>query len=207
MKYTAVAVLFAFLAWTSMASANVTGVNLADDGDGVITCQPPEDVIWNDSAGEVVIHGIHNMPNGHLEAGHIIGEITTDETDPTLMMMNSIDNDTGIAWAAYHVNVSMSGPFTISGDYVTTPADWSSNITSQPVDMGGGVYVGQIDYTGGAPLPDGGTLDFGYAITFGALPSFEFCQEMIPVAVPEPATLVLVGCGLVGLFVLRRRSA
>lgn len=200
MKLTAVAVLFAFLACASVANASVTGVDLADDNDGVITCTTD----WNDGAGSVSIDGTHDI----LDAGHVEGTITTSSAnDPMLTMMNTIDNETGLDWIGYHVNVSMNNAFAISGDYVSLPADWASTITSQPVDVGGGLYVGQIDYTAGTPLANGGTLDFGYSISFSGLTNFTFQQEMIPVSVPEPTTMALVGCGLLGLFALRRRSA
>jgi hypothetical protein len=196
------AIVLALLAWTSSANASITNVTGGDDGDGVVTC-PPEGNIWNDETDTFSINGTHNL----LEAGHVLGDIYTDtELDPTLTITNSLENDTGLSWIGYHVNISMNHTFTISNEDVTVPADWSAVITSQPVVVGP-LWIGQLDFTAGTPVADTETLAFGYKISFSGKLSYSYCQEMIPVAVPEPATLVLVSCGLVGLFVLRRRSA
>ena len=197
MKYSAAAIILILSVLATGSYAGIEGVDAADDGDGVLTCTTSYE------AGVLTVDGTHNI----FDAGHVLGTITTDTAeDPILTIFNSLDNDTGLDWVAYHVNVSMSQPFTISGDNVTAPADWSSTITSQPV-MVGSDYVGQIDYMAGTPVADGETLTFGYAIDFSGSTSYSFCQELIPVSVPEPATLALATCGLLGLFALRRRSA
>ena len=56
---------------------------------------------------------------------------------------------------------------------------------------------------GGTPIPDGGTIDFSYQMTF--VGNVQYCQQMIPI--PEPGTLILVLSGLVGLVVMRRIAA
>ena len=197
MKFSALAGMLMLSMVVSIGNASIVDVTAADDGDGVVTCTT------NYAADLLTIDGTHNLP----DVGHVTGTITTDTAvDPTLSFWNSLENDTGLPWVGYHINVSMDQPFTISPDSVLTPADWSSAITSQPVLVGSS-YVGQVDYSAGTPLANGGTLTFGYAITFSGSTMYGFCQEMIPVSVPEPATLALVTCGLLGLFALRRRSA
>ncbi len=197
MRNLAVVVILVLSVMTSVSRASIENVTAADDGDGVLTCTTGYET------GVLTIDGVHNI----FDAGHVLGTITTDTAeDPMLIMSNSMDNDTGLAWIAYHVNVSMDSPFTISNDNVTLPADWSSTITSQPVLVGSS-YVGQIDYTAGTPVANGDTLNFGYTIEFSGATMYSFCQELIPVSVPEPTTLALATCGLLGLFALRRRSA
>jgi len=48
-------------------------------------------------------------------------------------------------------------------------------------------------------------LEFSYKITFGGSTHYNYDQDMSPV--PEPGSIVLLVGGLMGLLVIRRRSA
>lgn len=180
------------------ANASIIQWSAADDGDGGIVCPPQS---WSGVASTVTIAMTGNQ---YFGPAHILGSVTTDtEVDPTITLRTAVDNDTSFAWTGYHVNVAMNKPFTISAEQVFLPSDWSIAISSQPVLQSSGQwvgqYLGQLDLTGGAAIPVGGTLDFGYSATF--IGSVQFCQEFIPV--PEPTLLGLATIGLLGL--IRRR--
>lgn len=56
--------------------------------------------------------------------GQISGTVTTDTTtDPTLIIGNDVNNDTGFAWTGYDVTVSMNNPFTLYNAAVDSPSD------------------------------------------------------------------------------------
>ncbi len=199
MKLRILAMLGALLAGTTFTYANIVSQTLADDGDGVLTCsayglQPTglNEFLLN-------IDGTHNL----FDSGHILGNILTDtETDPALTLLHSIDNDTGVAWTDYHVKVTMNKPFTFSNVTVANNL-WYANVTVPT--LVGSDWVGSIDYYSGDPVPNLGTLDFGYKMTF--VGSVSFAEELTPTSVPEPATLMFAICGLMGLLVLQRRLA
>ena len=125
------------------------------------------------------------------------------EEDPTVTLNTGIDNDTTFAWTGYNVNVYMAKPFTLSAP--TVAPDWAvvGTFPIAATPIGGGEYEVSVSFAGGTAIPIGGELDFGYKLSFAG--SVNYCQEMIPV--PEPASLVLVICGLVGLLVVRRKFA
>lgn len=212
MRISLAAAMVALLVWGSVSSATLTSGILGDDGDGVITCSPADDVSWDlsDPADQqVTLEGTYNL----FATGHVEGNLYADtDADPTLTLISAMLNDTPATWTAYHVNVYMDQAFDITAASVDNPNDWGASITTSPAvwTLGGGpggvdAYVGEIDYTGGTPVGNGDTLQFRYTIDFSGATMYGFCQEMIPI--PEPGTLLLTFCGVAGLLVLRRRSA
>jgi hypothetical protein len=203
MKFRILLLLLAFVVCGSVCNASIIGREVADDGDGVITCVLSS---WSyDSVLDeynMTIDGTHNL----WDAGHMLGTFTTNtDLDPTIKVINSIDNDTLIDWTDYHLKIKMGNPFTLSNAIVYGPGGWTANITSQPVQVGS-QWVGVIDYVAGTPVLAGsGTLDFGYKMSFSGSTSYSYCQEMVPT--PEPGTIVLLACGLIGILVIRRRFA
>jgi len=127
---------------------------------------------------------------------------TDTQTDPTLTLFNEIDNDTGVTWNDYHVKVTMSKSFTLSSISVAN-SGWTFNFIA-PTQVGSD-WIGYINYYAGDLVPDGGTLDFSYAMTFTGGASFQ--EELMPSTVPEPGTFALMICGLTGLLVMRRRRS
>ena len=171
------------VAVASVAHADIIGWDCADDGDGAIDCVASFDY----GTYELSIVGDQNWGPGHM-----LGSFTTDTAlDPTVMMYNTIDNDTGFTWTGYQVNVSMDSTFTLSNAMVFTPGDWTTAIT-QPT-WTGSEYRGVVDYSSGTPVADTETLTFAYNLSFDGATSFQFCQEMVPT--PEPTTLALLLIG------------
>ena len=189
----------ALLAGAGFSRANIISNSIAADGDLVMTCNVYGFITNGPGDFQLSIDGTHNL----WDAGHIQGDIITDtELDPTLTLFNEIDNDTGVTWNDYHVKVTMSKSFSFSNVAVTN-GGWTFNTTT-PVQVGSD-WIGYIDYFAGNLVPNGGTLDFSYAISF--LGSVSFQEELTPSTVPEPGTFALMVCGLTGLLVMRRRSA
>jgi hypothetical protein len=200
MKIKMFIIMAALVASASLSWAKITDVNLADDGDGVMTCTNYGFTDLGDGNYEVDFYGSHNI----WDAGHILGDIITDtELDPTLALYQDIDNDTGYAWGDYHVTVTMNKSFNFSNVGVFN-SGWTFTPPSAPVQVGTN-WIGSIDYYAGTPVLNGGILTFNYSVTF--IGSAKFCEELMPSPVPEPGTFALVTCGLAGLLVLRRRFA
>jgi len=197
----------ALLTWGTTCRAGVMGY-AADDGDGAVTCTGTwlAPGLGGEDDGTMLIQGQQWGPVGH------IGKQDLDETarfevneDPTVKLRTIIDNDTAFAWTAYHVNIYMTQPFSISSVSVnygdTSEGGWWGSATVTPAQQVGDEYVGQVDFSGGDPLLIGDSLDFSYKLTFTG--SVHYCQEMIPI--PEPSMIALAISGLVGLLVVRRK--
>jgi hypothetical protein len=204
MNFRTLAAMLAILAFAASGYAGaIESANLAADGDGVITCAlynlvpvTPENP--NILEYELGIYGDQHSVN----PGHILGNILVPTNDdPKLTLLHDIDNDTDQTWTDYHAHVTMSKPFTFDNVTVAN-LGWTST-TTQPTQVGSD-WIGYIDYVSGTPVNPGATLSFGYRMTF--VGSAAFSEALTP-SVPEPSTLALVIFGMIGLIVVRRRSA
>ena len=201
MRTKSLTIALALLASVTLSHANIISANFADDGDGVLTCQSYWLTQTGPTAWSETIDGTHNL----AQTGNILGNIVTDtEADPSLTLANEIDNDTGAPWTDYHVTLTMSKSFTLSGVTVAN-AGWTVHSIVGPTQVGSS-YIGTINYICGTPVDNLGTLDFNFTMTFTGSASFE--EDLTPSyeVVPEPGTLALLAGGLLSLFVLRRRA-
>lgn len=198
MKLKILASLAILLAAGSLSRADIIGNTLRDDGDGVFSCYTYDFLQIGPQAYSLTIDGTQMR----AEPGHILGDILTDGTDPALTLAHVIDNDTPFAWTDYHLVVTLNKPFTLSNIIVSNPG-WTWALTAPAIV--GADWIGQIDYFAGTPVPVNGLLSFSYTLTFDG--SVSFAEQLTPSYIPEPGSLAIAVCGLLGLVGLRRRSA
>lgn len=198
-SYLAVA---AVLAASTCAFGEITAWNCSDDGDGAIVMNDALTTFVQDGPTEYTLSLVgaqYDYP------AHVEGDFTTDSPeDPSVWIIQTVENFTDFDWTDYHVIIGMNQEFTI--DNAMGPSGWTIDIIQpvpgeQPNNNGPG-YVGIIDYFYGGPGTEiliGESGDFGFRISF--LGSVDFCTEQIPT--PEPTTLSLLVAG--SLLLVRRR--
>jgi hypothetical protein len=194
-------IVMVVLAVVLPANAEIVNWTCADDGDGAIVMGTPT---WTEGTDGYTL-SVSCLQ--YWSPGNILGDFTTDtELDPSVWILQSVDNYTNFAWRDYHIDIGMNKTFSIAS--VVTPLNWISVITPPasglPLPLGGGTgWVGRVDYYVGAGSPiallDSG--DFGLKITFTG--SVDFSTAQTPT--PEPGTLALLSLGVLALT--RRRKA
>ncbi len=199
-KFYSVLTVVILLLCAASTNANIIGAEAADDGDGAIVCV----ATWDQGTSTMNIDGVQ-----YWKPGHIAGSFTTDtELDPTVWIVESVDNYTNFIWTDYHIDIGMNKPFSIVG--VVAPPDWTWAITppasgqqlpNQPPGTLG--WVGTVNYYAGTPIGIGQTGTFGLVVSFAG--SVQFCTAQTPTGIPEPATMTMLGLGT--LLFLRKRKA
>jgi hypothetical protein len=195
------------LALCSTSNAAITNAWWGDDGDGMMVCTN-----WTYGGSSLQMWGTQTG-----NPGHMLGTVETSDTvDPTLTLANSVNNDSGIMWLGYQVNVIMSVPFTFTtpGPTVSNPPtdDWFVAGVVAPTLQASGTYAGDYEgtlyFNGGTPIGIGGELDYLYSINFSGSTSYSFTQEAFAyqTMVPEPGALALAGMGGLMLVLGRRLS-
>jgi hypothetical protein len=180
---------------------SIVAWNCDDDGDGAIVMNGPT---WTEVGGE---YELRMNGSQYWAPGHILGDFDTDtELDPTVSIIQDLDNDTTFAWTDYHIEIGMNKSFSILSTGLWMPAGWTAVITAplggQPLPNGSGLgWVGIIDYYigTGAPVNIGDTATFGFKVSF--IGDVQYCTKQYPT--PEPTTILLLGLG--AMSVIRRR--
>jgi hypothetical protein len=188
-------VLFA----VSSVNASIVAWNCDDDGDGAIVMGTPS---WAEVGSE---YELRMGGNQYTYPAHVQGDFTTDTPlDPTVRIIEDVQNDTTFAWTDYHITMGMSHTFSFVESGLMMPDGWYAEVgtvAAGTMPNGGSGFIGTIDYYRGAgdaiAIGDIGT--FGFKVSF--LGSIAFCTEQIPT--PEPTTILLLGLG--AMSVLRRR--
>jgi hypothetical protein len=202
MKFRTIAIICAFLACASIGNAGLVheiSVDTASIQNAVVG--------WAEAEGDVENYTMIITGSQSQSPGTVLASFTEAPDDPNIWVYNGFENDTTFAWTEYHIVVKMDHPFDLSNAAVDSPGGWTAipvAVTSAVYD-GSYWYVGIIDYNAGTPVPMGGVLDFHYKISFVGYSSTNYSQELYPI--PEPGTLVLLVCGVLGLLAVRRRFA
>jgi hypothetical protein len=188
-------IVMVVLAVVLPASADITSWSCKDDNDGAIVMGTPT---WDENT-----YTLSMSCKQYWSPGNLLGDFTTDTNgDPSVWILQSVDNYTNFAWTDYHIDIGMDKTFSITS--VVTPLNWTSVVTQPlpalPLPLGGGTgWVGRVDYYvgTGSPIALLGSGDFGLKIAF--IGSVEFSTAQEPTGVPEPCTLALLSLGMLAL--------
>ena len=192
MKTRTLVILAAIFSSVTFCRADITNTTFSAYNDGVMYCEFGALTSLGDHSFQQSVDAYQNV----FATGNMWGDILTDtDTDPSLTLNHTIDNDTTFVWTDYHLKITLNKTFTLSGVNISN-FGWTSVVTT-PSQVGSD-WIGYIDYYAGNPVPIGQILTFGYTMNFTG--SVSFSEELTPTSsVPEPTT---AGCFLLGLGAL-----
>lgn len=198
----------------SAAKAGIIGYTCTNDGGGI---NSQEDYWYVGSSGSTAVLGIAGSQTSTTSGTMSSTFTTSDPTDPIVKSINSVINDTGVAWTGYALQVKVDIPdtntlsnYSISGGSVTSPGDWTTTTTqfTGPTHVGNqNEYTGYLTLQSGTPIDMNGELDFNYTVSFQGSTQYTETQVQTPLftSVPEPATLALLAGGCFALWTFRRK--
>ncbi len=196
------AILCGLLLFTvSTVNASITSWTCADDGDGAIVMGTATLTATSDGY-DLTMSGTQ-----YWYPANVVGDFKTDtEEDPTVRIIEDVENDTTFAWTGYQITIGMSHTFSFVSAGLLIPDGWTVDIgvvSAGTMPNGDAGYVGTITYSKGTgdaiAVSDDGIFDF--KVSF--LGSTSFCTAQTPI--PEPATIILLGLGAVAA--IRRKKA
>jgi hypothetical protein len=201
--------LLVVAAVSPLASAYITGITCAADTDGAVECAST----WSWTVGgDLQTQADLNLKEKmYRTPAHVLGDVTlSDQLDPTIWILKTVENLSGQTWTGYHFNIFMDQPFSILA--TSQPIGWTA-VVSGPSGPGtfldsevptprSWMYWGAVDYFvgTGSPIAPGDAPDFGAKVNFAGQVQFEVEQMYV---VPEPVSMALLALG--GLFLRRRK--
>jgi hypothetical protein len=187
-------VALSLIASVTLSRASITNAWLYSGDNSIMSCT------YNWSASDPNNFGVAGTQYSTASA-LLRGYVYTDTpTDPTLSLGENINNDTGIAWSDYHVQISMAQSFSFSNVGVSNPG-WTYSVVNPTFN--GTSYVGEVNYFAGSPVVNGGLFVFNLSISF--VGSVVFTETATPSFVPEPTTMGIGAVGGLLLLVARAR--
>jgi hypothetical protein len=194
------------LALPSLSNAEI--LNLVVDEDG---SSGAYETTWGATNKDTCLYFLNVVGTQSAGQSDTAYKIEADPTDPTIVVTNTILNDSGEDWVGYRICVAMSKSFDLTDAFVTSPSSWAALVTDpvlQTIGVYSGLYVGYIDYSDalGSVVACNDTLQLGYSVSFSGYTNYSYSQSMSYSAVPEPSTFAMVLSGLlIGALVFRRK--